>query len=74
MVGDLGLIDHRKLSAELENFTLLREDTEARVPLGSLDGTGNSSEAKTAFCKRSSQSPGCLTYTLSAALCFLQCG
>lgn len=58
MADDVGLIDRCKLSAELENFTLLlREDTEARVPLGSLDGRGNSSEEKTAFCKPHMRGP-----------------
>lgn len=52
VVGDLGLIESHKLSAELGNFTHpLREDTEGRVTLGSLDGRGNSSEEKTAFCR-----------------------
>ena len=52
MVGDLGLIDSHKLSAELGNFTRpLREDTEGRVTLGSLYGRGKSSEEKTAFCR-----------------------
>ena len=60
MVGDLGLIDCPKLSAELENLTLLlREDTEARVTLGSLDGRGNSSEEK-AFCKPHMRGPASL--------------
>lgn len=59
VVGDLGLIDNHKLSAELGNFTRpLREDTEGRVTLGSLDGRGKSSEEKTAFCRPHQRGPG----------------
>ena len=59
MLGDLGLIDSHKLSAELGNFTRpLREDTEGRVTLGSLDGRGKSSEEKTAFCRPHQRGPG----------------